>query len=182
MTQNKTHGPVFQSLAPGGEFLPVRVYRNFAQGDTPHQPCHPTFRQRTKRMDSVKTVSQRNPKRLDEQSNIHRERFRLEPGYTSQIQAVNGIGMYGVHVTRARHIGGHYMNLFSAETAVPLGRPHCDPALGRKKKFCDNQQAHSDIHINIDSRSRKALMLGRSTSVGATARNAAALWPLRTNA
>src|SRR3569832_1149259 len=142
MTQHKTHGPVFQPVAPGSELLPVRIHHNFAQGDTPPQPRHQTLRQRAKRMDRIKTERQHNPKRQNKQTNIHRKRFRLEPRYPSQIQAVNGIGMDGVHVTRARHIGGHYMYLFSAEPAIHLGRPHCGPAYGRKKKFGDNQYAH----------------------------------------
>src|SRR3569832_610182 len=95
MTQHKTHGPVFQPVAPGSELLPVRIHHNFAQGDTPHQPRHQTLRQRAKRMDRNKTMSQRKPKRQDEQTNIHRKRFRLEPRYPSQILAVNGIGMDG---------------------------------------------------------------------------------------
>src|SRR3569832_2990152 len=58
----------------------------------------------------------------------------------------------------------------AAHTAVP-------PLVGRKSSVITCLLI-SDIHINIDSRSRKALMLGRSTSVGVFVCFVVVLWSL----
>src|SRR3569833_2701671 len=60
----------------------------------------------------------------------------------------------------------------AAHTAVP-------PLVGRKSSVITSKLI-SDIHNNIDRRSRKALMLGRSTSVGATTRNTTTQQPKQT--